>query len=158
MYRNPITPQGYDTLFAELQHHKQVLRPDVVRAIEEARAHGDLSENADYDAAKDRQGYIEGRIQELERLVASADIIDIAKVPRSSRAVFGTTVVLENPATGDKRTYRIVGESESDVKDGRLSWKSPLAKAVIGRSEGDEVTVPAPGGNQVWEIVEVRYE
>lgn len=156
MERNPITPEGYDRLVADLKHHKAVLRPGVVKDIEEARAHGDLSENAEYDAAKERQALIESRIVWLEGQVASADIIDVAKIPVSDRVVFGTTVVLGN-AEGDERTWRIVGESEADVKAGCISWKSPLGKSLIGRHEGDEAIVPTPGGQQVWEIVEVRY-
>jgi transcription elongation factor GreA len=156
MTRNPITPGGYDALVRDLSHHKSVLRPNVVRDIEEARAHGDISENSEYEDAKERQSLIEGRIVELEHLVATADIIDPSKLPVSSRIVFGATVVLEGP-DGNQRTYQIVGESESDVQKGRISYKSPVASALIGRNEGDEVEVPAPGGRQVWEVVEVRY-
>lgn len=157
MQQNPVTPEGYDTLVAELKHAKSVERFAVVRDIEEARAHGDISENSEYEDAKERQAMVEGKIRELEHLVASAQIIDIAKIPVSDRVVFGTTVVLENVDSGEERTWRIVGERETDVNNGKISWKAPVAKALIGRSEGDEVVVPTPGGKQTWEIVEVRY-
>lgn len=157
MEQNPVTPEGYETLVATLKHAKSVERLAVVKDIEEARAHGDLSENSEYDDAKERQSLIEGKIARLEHLVASARIIDVAKLPVSDRVVFGTTVVLENSDSGDERVWRIVGESESDISNGLISYKAPVAKALIGRSEGDEVTIPTPGGQQRWEIVEVRY-
>jgi transcription elongation factor GreA len=157
MQRNPVTPAGYETLVRDLKHYKEVMRPGVVRDIEEARAHGDISENSEYEDAKERQAYIEGRIAELENLVATADIIDVLKLPRDQRVVFGTTVVICD-ASGKERSWRIVGESEADVNKGLISYKSPLARALIGRLEGDEVEVPAPGGVQRWEISEVRYE
>ena len=156
MQRNPVTPEGYEKLEAELQHAKSVLRPSIVKQIEEARAHGDLSENAEYDAAKEAQSLNEGRIARLETAVASAEVIDVAKLPVTDRVVFGTWVALENEA-GDERTWRIVGETESDVENGKISYKAPLARALIGKHEGDEVTVPTPGGSQTWEIIEVRY-
>lgn len=156
MTRNPVTPQGYDALVADLRRYKSELRPQVVRDIEEARAHGDISENSEYEDAKERQAMIEGRIAELENLVATAQIIDPSKLKEDGRVVFGTTVLLEK-ADGEERTYQIVGESEADVNNGRISFKSPLARALIGRSEGDEVEVPAPGGLQSWQILEVRY-
>lgn len=155
--RNPITPEGYEALVRDLKYQKSVERIETVRAIEEARAHGDISENAEYEAAKERQALCEGKIARLEGLVAAAEIIDVKKLPPSERVVFGTTVVLENEA-GDVRTWRIVGETETDVRNGLISYKAPVAKALIGKSEGDEVVVPAPGGRQVWEILEVRYE
>lgn len=157
MQRNPVTPQGYEALVHELKHHKEVLRPRVVKDIEEARAHGDISENSEYEDAKDRQGHIEGRIAELENLVATADVIDVTRLPKNGRVVFGTTVVLEDP-NGEERTWRIVGESEAEVSKGLISFKSPVAKALIGHVEGDEIEVPAPGGVQRWAIVGVRYE
>lgn len=157
MERNPITPEGYTALEAELKHAKSVERPAVVRDIEEARAHGDLSENSEYDDAKERQSLLEGRIRRLEHLLASAQIIDVKQLPVTDRVVFGTTVVIENSVTGEERTWRIVGEHESDVNNGKISFKAPVARAIIGRSEGDEVVVPTPGGEQRWEIVEVRY-
>jgi transcription elongation factor GreA len=156
MQRNPITPTGYETLVRDLKHLKEVLRPQIVRDIEEARAHGDISENSEYEDAKERQSHCEGRIGSLEHLVASADIIDVAKLPRNGRVVFGTTVVVED-AKGTQRTWRIVGETEADVNAGLISFKSPVARAMIGKSEGDPFDVATPGGAQKWEIVEVRY-
>ena len=155
MQRTPITPIGYQTLVRDLRHLKEVVRPQIVRDIEEARAHGDISENSEYEDAKERQSHCEGRIAEVENLVATADIIDVLKLPRNGRVVFGVTV--EITRDNDKRKYRIVGESEADVGQGLISFKSPLARALIGRSEGDEVEVPTPGGMQRWEILEVVY-
>jgi transcription elongation factor GreA len=157
MQRNPVTPEGYATLVKELKHCKEVMRPQIVRDIEEARAHGDISENSEYEDAKERQAHCEGRIAELENAVATADVIDIKKLPRNGKAVFGTTVMVENEA-GDTRKFRIVGELETDIANGLISYKSPLAKAIIGHLEGDAIEVPAPGGVQRWELVEVRYE
>ena len=157
MTRNPITPEGYKSLLEDLRHHKEVLRPQVVRDIAEARAHGDISENSEYEDAKERQSHIEGRIGWLESQISLADIIDVARIEASDKVVFGTTVVIENVSTGEKRTWRIVGEHEADVGRGTISWKAPLAQALIGRREGEEAAVPAPGGRQVWEVVEVRY-
>ena len=157
MEQNPITPEGYKALEAELKHAKSVERPAVVRDIEEARAHGDLSENSEYEDAKERQSLLEGRINRLEHLLASAQVIDVKQLAVSDRVVFGTTVVIENTETGEERTWRIVGEHESDVNKGLISYKAPVARAMIGRNEGDEVVVPTPGGEQRWEIVEVRY-
>ena len=158
MERNPVTPAGYEALVRDLKQLKEVARPAVVRDIEEARAHGDISENSEYEDAKDRQSHIEGRIAELENMVARADVIDVARLPRDRRVVFGTTVVLTNTHSGDTRSWRIVGENETDISKGQISYKSPLARAVIGRSVDDIVDVPAPGGAQQWEITEVKYE
>ena len=158
MNRFPVTPEGYAALEKELRRQKEVVRPGIVRDIEEARAHGDISENSEYEDAKERQALCEGRIRELEGQVAAAEIIDVATLPKSDRVVFGTTVVIENVDSGEERTWRIVGESEADVEGGCISYKSPLGRAMIGRNEGDEVAVPAPGGTQSYEIVEVRYE
>lgn len=155
MQRNPVTPAGYAVLVRDLKHLKEVVRGAIVRDIEEARAHGDISENSEYEDAKERQSHCEGRIAELERLVSTADIIDVNLLPKTSKVVFGTTVLLEN--AGGQRTWRIVGETEADVSAGLISYKSPVAKALIGKSEGDEIEVPAPGGVQRWEIIEVRY-
>lgn len=157
MKRNPVTPEGFERLEADLKHHKSVLRPQNVRDIEEARAHGDISENAEYEAAKERQALIEGKIAELENLVATAEVVDVTKLPQDGRVVFGTTVVLENDE-GEERTWRIVGASETDVSNGKISYLTPVARACIGKVEGDEVVVPAPGGSQTWEIVGVRYD
>ena len=140
----------------ELAALKKVDRPRIVAAIAEARAHGDISENSEYEDAKERQALCEGRIKELENRVASAEVIDVAKLPVTDRVVFGTTVVIENDH--GERTWRIVGESETDIDAGKISYTSPLGRALIGRSEGDEVVVPAPGGKQSCEIVEVRYK
>ena len=157
MTRNPTTPEGYKALLEDLRKHKEVLRPQVVRDIEEARAHGDISENSEYEDAKERQSHIEGRIAWLDSQVSLAEVIDVLRVPQNGKVVFGTTVLLENVDSGEKRTWRIVGEHEADVSKGTISYKAPLAKALIGRRQGDEAEVPAPGGRQVWEIVEVRY-
>jgi len=157
MTRNPTTPEGYKALLEDLRHHKENLRPQVVRDIEEARAHGDISENSEYEDAKERQSHIEGRIAWLDSQLSLAEIIDVTRVPQNGRVVFGTTVLLENVDSGEKRTWRIVGEHEADVGKGTISFKAPLAKALIGRKQGEEAEVPAPGGRQVWEIVEVRY-
>ena len=156
MERNPVTPAGYKQLIADLEYCKQVERPGVVKDIEEARAHGDISENSEYEDAKERQALIEGKMARLESLAASAEIIDVTKLVPSERVVFGTTVSLEND-DGRERTWRIVGETEANIDEGLISYKSPLARALIGRSEGEEVEVPAPGGVQRWEIVEVQY-
>ncbi len=157
MRREPLTPEGYAALVQDLKHQKQVVRPSIVRDIEEARAHGDISENSEYEDAKERQALCEGRIAFLENTVAAAEVIDVAKLPVTDRVVFGTTVLLESPTSGEERTWRIVGETEADVKGGSISYKSPLGRALIGRSEGDEVEVPTPKGKQSWEILEVRY-
>jgi len=158
MERFAITPDGYTALTADLRRHRETLRPQIVRDIEEARAHGDLSENSEYDDARERQALCEARIRLLESQIATAEIIDIAKLPRNGRVVFGTTVTIENADTGLEKTWQIVGESEADIESGRISYRSPLARALIGRNEGDEAVVPAPGGKQTWEIIEVAYE
>ncbi len=157
MQRNPVTPAGYEVLCRDLKHHKEVMRPQVVRDIEDARAHGDISENSEFEDAKERQAHIEGRIAELEHRVASAEIIDVMKLPRNGRVVFGTTVVLED-RHGERKTWRLVGETEADASAGLINFKSPLAKALIGHEAGEEVDVQTPGGVQRWEIIEVRYE
>lgn len=157
MSRHPITPEGYEKLSAELRHHKEVVRPGIVRDIEEARAHGDISENSEYEDAKERQSLCEGRIAFLENAVAAAEIIDVSKLHQDGRVVFGTTVVLEDPDSGETRRYRLVGETESDIEAGLISFKSPLGRAMIGREEGDEVLVDTPGGQKRWEICEVLY-
>ena len=160
MSTTPLTTRGAEKLKAELQRLKTQERPDVVRAIAEARALGDLSENAEYDAAKDRQGFIEGRIKELEGKLATAQIIDPATLaPQAQgRVVFGATVELEDEDTGKRVTYQIVGEDEADVKQGLLNVASPIARALIGKEEGESAEVKAPGGTHYYEIVSVRYE
>ena len=153
----PITIRGAEKLKAELHQLKTVDRPSVINAIAEARAQGDLSENAEYDAAKDRQGFIEGRIQEIEGKLSAAQIIDPATVDAGGRVVFGSTVALEDEATGDKVTYQIVGEDEADLKQGLINIGSPIARALIGKAEGDTAEVVAPGGIKRYEIMAVSY-
>lgn len=157
MTRNPVTPEGYTKLVEELANLKEVIRPQIVRDIEEARAHGDISENSEYEDAKERQGHCEGRIMELENRVASAEVIDIARLTPSDRVVFGVTVKIENTVSGETRVWRIVGEDEADVEKAKISYKSPLGKSLIGRRQGEEAVVTAPSGRQTWEILEVQY-
>ncbi len=154
MDRVPITKQGYEVLKNELRHLKSNERPKNIKAIEEARAHGDLSENAEFEAAKDRQGFLEGRISELEYKLANADIIDPGNLPKD-RAVFGCCVLLENADTGDEVEYQLVGPDESDINEGRISVSSPLGRAILGKSPGDEVVLTAPGGKRRYELVEI---
>lgn len=153
----PITTRGAEKLKAELHRLKTVDRPAVIGAIAEARAQGDLSENAEYDAAKDRQGFIEGRIQEVESKLSAAQIIDPSQVDAGGKVVFGATVELEDEASGDLVKYQIVGEDEADLKLGFINISSPIARALIGRSEGDTAEVQAPGGVKRYEIVSVSY-
>ncbi len=153
----PITKRGAELLKAELHKLKTVERPSVINAISEARAQGDLSENADYDAAKERQGFIEGRIAEVEGKLSAAQIIDPASLDATGRVVFGATVDLEDEASGAKVTYQIVGEDEADIKLGLVNISSPIARALIGKEEGDTAEVQAPGGTRRYEIVAVRY-
>ena len=152
--RVPVTKEGYETLKKELETLKRIERPQNIKAIEEARAHGDLSENAEFHAAKDRQGFIEGRIIDLEFKVANADIIEIKKLPKD-RVVFGTMVLLENIDSGEDVKYQLVGPDESDIDKGRISISSPLGKAMLGKKPGDELTVQVPGGKRVYELVEI---
>jgi len=153
----PITLRGAEKLKAELHHLKTVERPSVINAIAEARAQGDLSENAEYDAAKDRQGFVEGRIQEIEGKLSAAQIIDPASVDAGGKVVFGTTVELEEESTGEVVKYQIVGEDEADLKLGLINISSPIARALIGKEEGDVAVVQAPGGEKRYEIVAVSY-
>ena len=152
-----MTVRGAERLRSELQRLKTVERPAVIQAIADARAHGDLSENADYDAAKERQGFIEGRIAELEGKIANAQVIDPAAVDADGRVVFGATVEIEDLDSGDRVTYQIVGDDEADLKHGKISVSSPIARALIGKVEGDTVEVHAPGGVREYEILAVRY-
>jgi len=152
--RVPVTKEGYVALKEELEMLKRVDRPQNIRAIEEARAHGDLSENAEYAAAKDRQGFIEGRIGELEFKVANAEIIETRKLPKD-RVVFGSKVLLENIDTGEDVEYQLVGPDESDIEKGRISISSPLGKAILGKKPGDELTFEVPGGKRFYELVEI---
>ena len=154
MDRVPVTRQGFEALRKELQNLKKIERPRNIKAIEEARAHGDLSENAEYAAAKDRQGFIEGRINELEFKLANIDIIETDKLPKD-RAVFGSRVVLENIETGQDVCYQLVGPDESDIENGRISVSSPIGKAILGRKPGDELTVVVPGGRRSYELVKI---
>ena len=153
----PITARGAEKLKAELQKLKTVDRPWVINAIAEARAQGDLSENAEYDAAKDRQGFIEGRIKEIEGKLAQAQVIDPSSLDAGGRVVFGATVELEDEESGARLTYQIVGEDEADLKLGLVNVSSPIARALIGKDEGDSVEVQAPGGIRHYDIVAVRY-
>ena len=153
----PLTVRGAELMRAELHKLKSVERPKVITAIAEARAQGDLSENAEYDAAKERQSFIEGRIAELDAKLSSAQIIDPTTLNADGRCVFGATIDLEDVDNGDKVTYQIVGEDEADIKQGKVSIASPIARALIGKSEGDIAEVNAPGGVRSYEIVEVRY-
>ncbi|EJL86054.1 transcription elongation factor GreA [Polaromonas sp. CF318] len=153
----PITKRGAESLKAELHQLKTVDRPWVINSISEARAQGDLSENAEYDAAKDRQGFIEGRIQEIEGKLSAAQIIDPSELDAGGKVVFGSTIELEDEDTGDKVTYQIVGEDEADIKLGRVNISSPIARALIGKDEGDTAEVQAPGGVKRYEIIAVMY-
>ena len=153
----PITKRGAEKLKAELHRLKTVDRPWVINAIAEARAQGDLSENAEYEAAKDRQGFIEGRIQEVEGKLSAAQVIDPSTVDAGGRVVFGATVQLEDEATGDVVRYQIVGEDEADLKKGLVNISSPIARALIGKEVGDTAEVQAPGGLTRYEIVGVNY-
>lgn len=157
MTREPITARGAEQLRRELEDLKSVQRPRVIAAIAEARAHGDLKENAEYHAAKDQQGFIEGRISEIEDRLGRAEVIDPAKLAAGGKVVFGATVTLVNVDTDEEVTYQVVGMDEADIKQGRLSFRAPLARAMIGREVGDQVLVPAPGGEQVYEILAVDY-
>ena len=153
----PITKRGAEKLKAELHRLKTKDRPEVINAIAEARAQGDLSENAEYDAAKDRQGFIEGRIKEVEGKLAAAQIIDPTELDAGGKVVFGATVDLEEEDSGEQVTYQIVGEDEADIKQGKISVGSPIARALVGKSEGDVVGVQTPSGLVEYEIVEVRH-
>jgi transcription elongation factor GreA len=152
--RVPMTRGGYEGLKKELANLKSVERPQNIKAIEEARAHGDLSENAEFEAAKDRQGFIEARINDLEFKLGNADVIDPEDLPKD-RAVFGSRVVLENLDSGDESEYMLVGPDESSIEDGRISVSSPLGKVIIGKEPGDEIVLNAPAGKRVFELVEI---
>ena len=158
MSKIPLTVKGAEKLRAELHRLKTVDRPNVIAAIAEARAHGDLSENAEYDAAKERQGFIEGRIQEVEGKLSHSQIIDPQALDADGRCVFGATVDLEDQDSGAQVTYQIVGEDEADIKESKISFNSPLARALIGKYAGDIAQVQAPGGLREYEILDVRYE
>jgi transcription elongation factor GreA len=153
----PLTRRGADKLKEELHRLKTVERHAVIQAISDARAQGDLSENAEYEAAKDKQGFIEGRIQEIEGKLAAAQLIDPATLDADGKVVFGATVDLEDEDTGAKATYQIVGDDEADLKLGLISISSPIARALIGKQAGDVAEVQAPGGLKHWEVIDVRY-
>jgi transcription elongation factor GreA len=157
MSKIPLTVKGAEKLRAELQELKGVQRPSIITAIAEARSHGDLSENAEYAAAKERQGFIEGRIAELESKLGNAQIIDPALLDADGRAVFGATVELEDVESGETVTYQIVGDDEADIKEGKISISSPLARALIGKTPGDVAEVQAPAGVREYEILDVTY-
>ncbi|MDR1936368.1 MAG: transcription elongation factor GreA [Candidatus Accumulibacter sp.] len=158
MNKTPLTIEGSEKLRAELRHLKSVERPKIIAAIAEARSHGDLSENAEYDAAKERQAFIEGRIKEVELKLANAQIIDPKQLDADGRCVFGATVDLEDQDSGDAVSYQIVGEDEADIKAGKISVNSPIARALIGKCAGDVAQVQAPGGLREYEVLDVRYE
>ena len=153
----PMTVEGAERLRAELQRLKTVERPAVIQALADARSQGDLSENADYDAAKERQGFIEGRISEVEAKLAHAQIIDPSAIEADGRVVFGATVEIEDLENGDRKSYKIVGDDEADIKASKISVNSPIARALIGKTEGDTADVQAPGGVRSFEVVGVRY-
>jgi transcription elongation factor GreA len=158
MSKVPLTVNGADKLRAELHQLKAVERPSVIAAIAEARSHGDLSENAEYDAAKERQGFVEGRIQEIEGKLSHAQIIDPKLLDADGRCVFGATLDLEDQDSGAQVSYQIVGEDEADIKAGKISINSPIARALIGKFAGDIAQVQAPGGLREYEVLDVRYE
>jgi transcription elongation factor GreA len=158
MSKVPLTVAGAERLREELHRLKTVDRPSVIAAIAEARSHGDLSENAEYDAAKERQGFVEGRIQEVEGKLSNAQIIDPKLLDADGRCVFGATVDIEDQDTGNSVTYQIVGEDEADIKVGKVSVSSPMARALIGKYAGDIAQVQAPGGIREYEIIDIRYE
>jgi transcription elongation factor GreA len=154
----PMTVRGHELLQDELKRLKSVERPAVIKAIAEARAHGDLKENAEYHAAKEQQGFIEGRIKEIEGKLSHVHVIDVTTIDARGKIIFGSTVELIEEATGKEITYRIVGEDEADIKNGLISYTSPIARALISKNEGDIVEFVAPDGEKSYEVVEVRYE
>lgn len=158
MKRTPMTLRGAEALRAELRRLKSEARPSIIKAIAEARGHGDLSENAEYHAAREQQGFIEGRINEIEAKLANAEIIDPSKLPNTGKVVFGTVVELEDQDEGTRVVYQIAGEDEADIRAGRISITSPIARALVGKSQGDVVEVTTPGGLRSYEIMTVRYE
>jgi transcription elongation factor GreA len=158
MKRTPMTMRGAEALRNELKKLKTESRPNVIKAIAEARGHGDLSENAEYHAAREQQGFIEGRINEIEAKLSTAEIIDTSKLTNTGKVVFGAVVELEEQDGAHRVTYQVVGEDEADIRSGRVSITSPIARAVVGKSEGDVVDVAAPGGVRSYEIVAVKYQ
>ncbi|MDZ4297823.1 MAG: transcription elongation factor GreA [Moraxellaceae bacterium] len=158
MQRYPMTVHGAAVLQEELTRLKMIDRPSVIAAIAEARAHGDLKENAEYHAAREQQGFIEGRIQDIEGKLSNAQVIDISKVPHTGKVIFGSTVEIEHIETEEVKTYQIVGDDEADFKIGKISVNSPIARGLIGKEEGDEAVIETPGGLVTYEIISVRYQ
>jgi transcription elongation factor GreA len=158
MTKVPMTVRGHELLQEELKRLKSVDRPEVIKAIAEARAHGDLKENAEYHAAKEQQGFIEARIKEVEGKLSHVQVIDVTSIDARGKIIFGSTVELIEEATGKEITYTIVGEDEADIKNGLISFTSPIARALISKNEGDIVDFIAPDGEKVYEVIEVRYE
>jgi len=157
MSKVPLTSRGAEKLRDELQLLKSVKRPAVIKAIAEARAHGDLKENAEYHAAREQQSFIEGRINDIEGKLSNAQVIDVTQMPANGKVIFGATVELSDEDSGKEVTYQIVGEDEADIKANRISITSPIARALIGKEEGDTAEVNAPGGKKMYEILAVRY-
>ncbi|HET8705201.1 MAG TPA: transcription elongation factor GreA [Pseudomonadales bacterium] len=158
MSRVPMTVRGAEKLREELHHLKTVERPRITAAIAEARAHGDLKENAEYHAAREQQGFAEGRIQEIEAKLSNAQIIDITTLPNNGRVIFGVTVDLLDLDTDESKTYQLVGDDEADLKANKISVNSPIARGLIGKNVGDEVSIDTPSGTRAYEILEVRHE
>jgi transcription elongation factor GreA len=158
MKRVPMTARGAEALRSELKRLKSQDRPNVIKAIAEARGHGDLSENAEYHAAREQQGFIEGRIGEIEAKLSNAEVIDPAQLTNTGRVIFGALVELEDQDNGERVTYQVVGEDEADIRAHRISVTSPIARALVGKSTGDVVEVTAPGGTRSYEILAVRLE
>ncbi len=158
MKRTPMTLRGAAALRAELKRLKSESRPSVIKAIAEARGHGDLSENAEYHAAREQQGFIEGRIKDIEHKLGNAEVIEPGKLPNTGKVVFGALVELEDQADGTRVAYQVVGEDEADIRAGRISVTSPIARALVGKRPGEVVDVAAPGGTRSYEIVAVRFE
>jgi transcription elongation factor GreA len=158
MERYPMTVAGIEALRKELEELKHIKRPNVIKAIAEARAHGDLKENAEYHAAREQQGFIEARIKDIEAKLSLSQVIDISKIPNEGKVIFGATVTLFNLKSEEEVTYHIVGEDEADINIGKISVNSPIARAIIGKMEGDEVKVKTPGGEVEYEIVSVEYK
>jgi transcription elongation factor GreA len=158
MSKVPLTVRGAERLREELKRLKGVDRPKVIQAIAEARAHGDLKENAEYHAAREQQGFIEGRIQDIEGKLGNAEIIDVTQMNANGKVIFGATVQLADEDSGNEVTYQIVGEDEADIKAGRISINSPIARGLIGKEQGDVVTIRTPAGEKQFEIIEVKYE
>jgi len=158
MSKVPLTVRGAEKLRSELNELKSVVRPRIIKAIADAREHGDLRENAEYHAAREQQGFVEGRIKDIEAKLSNAQIIDVKALNAGGRVVFGATVVVLETATDEEHTYQIVGEDEADIREGLISVSSPIARGLIGKSEGDVAVVQAPGGEREFEVLEVRYE